>query len=145
MDERIRKVLVSLQGRCARREYCRAEMRQKALKALDGDEAAAVEVLDSLVEDGFVDDARYAGAFAREKAVLDGWGPVKIRYMLKAKGIGSADIDSALESIDAVAAAEKLDKLLAAKAKSLQGDPQARLKLIKYALSRGYNYDDIKV
>ena len=120
-------------------------MRQKALKALDGDEAAAVEVLDSLVEDGFVDDARYAGAFAREKAVLDGWGPVKIRYMLKAKGIGSADIDSALESIDAVAAAEKLDKLLAAKAKSLQGDPQARLKLIKYALSRGYNYDDIKV
>ena len=145
MDERIRKVLVSLQGRCARREYCRVEMRQKALKALDGDEAAAVEVLDSLVEDGFVDDARYAGAFAREKAVLDGWGPVKIRYMLKAKGIGSADIDSALESIDAVAAAEKLDKLLAAKAKSLQGDPQARLKLIKYALSRGYNYDDIKV
>ena len=118
MDERIRKVLVSLQGRCARREYCRAEMRQKALKALDGDEAAAVEVLDSLVEDGFVDDARYAGAFAREKAVLD---------------------------IDAVAAAEKLDKLLTAKAKSLQGDPQARLKLIKYALSRGYNYDDIKV
>ena len=145
MDERIRKVLVSLQGRCVRREYCRAEMRQKALKALDGDEAAAVEVLDSLVEDGFVDDARYAGAFAREKAVLDGWGPVKIRYMLKAKGIGSADIDSALESIDAVAAAEKLDKLLAAKAKSLQGDPHARLKLIKYALSRGYNYDDIKV
>ena len=145
MDERIRKVLVSLQGRCARREYCRAEMWQKALKALDGDEAAAVEVLDSLVEDGFVDDARYAGAFAREKAVLDGWGPVNIRYMLKAKGIGSADIDSALESIDAVAAAEKLDKLLASKAKSLQGDPQARLKLIKYALSRGYNYDDIKV
>ena len=134
-----------MQGRCARREYCRAEMRQKALKALDGDDAAAGEVLESLVADGFVDDARYAGAFAREKAVLDGWGPVKIRYMLKAKGIESADIDAALATIDADAAAVKLDKLLAAKARSLQGDPQARLKLIKYALSRGYNYDDIKV
>lgn len=145
MDERIKKVLVSLQGRCARREYCRAEMRQKALKALDGDDAAAGEVLESLVADGFVDDARYAGAFAREKAVLDGWGPVKIRYMLKAKGIESADIDAALATVDADTAAEKLDKLLAAKARSLQGDPQARLKLIKYALSRGYNYDDIKV
>ncbi|MCR5327036.1 MAG: RecX family transcriptional regulator [Bacteroidales bacterium] len=145
MDERLKKVLVSLQGRCARREYCRAEMRQKALKALDGDAAAAEEILESLVADGFVDDARYAGAFAREKAVLDGWGPVKIRYMLRGKGIEASDIDEALASIDAGAASEKLDKLLAAKAKSLQGDPQARLKLIKYALSRGYNYEDIKV
>ena len=145
MDERLKKVLVSLQGRCARREYCRAEMRQKALKALDGDAAAAEVVLESLVADGFVDDARYAGAFAREKAVLDGWGPVKIRYMLRGKGIEASDIDEALASIDAGAASEKLDKLLAAKAKSLQGDPQARLKLIKYALSRGYNYEDIKV
>jgi regulatory protein len=120
-------------------------MRQKALKALDGDAAAAEEILESLVVDGFVDDARYAGAFAREKAVLDGWGPVKIRYMLRGKGIEASDIDEALASIDAGAASEKLDKLLAAKAKSLQGDPQARLKLIKYALSRGYNYEDIKV
>lgn len=145
MDERLKKVLVSLQGRCARREYCRAEMRQKALKALDGDAAAAEEILESLVVDGFVDDARYAGAFAREKAVLDGWGPVKIRYMLRGKGIEASDIDEALASIDAGAASEKLGKLLAAKAKSLHGDPQARLKLIKYALSRGYNYEDIKV
>ena len=145
MDERIRKVLNSLQGRCARREYCRSEMRQKALKALDGDAAAAEEVLESLVADGYVDDARYAGAFAREKASLNGWGPVKIRFMLRAKGIEAAAIDEALSSIDTEAATEKLDKLLAAKAKSLEGDPQARLKLIKYALSRGYNYEDIKV
>lgn len=145
MDERTRKVLNSLQGRCARREYCRSEMRQKALKALDGDAAAAEEVLESLVADGFVDDARYAGAFAREKSSLNGWGPVKIRFMLKAKGIESSDIDEALSSIDAGAATVKLDKLLAAKAKSLEGDPQARLKLIKYALSRGYNYEDIKI
>ena len=145
MDERIRKVLNSLQGRCARREYCRSEMRQKALKALDGDAAAAEEVLESLVADGYVDDARYAGAFAREKASLNGWGPVKIRFMLRAKGIEAAAIDEALSSIDAEVATEKLDKLLAAKAKSLEGDPQARLKLIKYALSRGYNYEDIKV
>ena len=145
MDERIRKVLNSLQGRCARREYCRSEMRLKALKALDGDAAAAEEVLESLVADGYVDDARYAGAFAREKASLNGWGPVKIRFMLKANGIEAAAIDEALSSIDTEAASEKLDKLLAAKAKSLEGDPQARLKLIKYALSRGYNYEDIKV
>ncbi|MBO4671846.1 MAG: RecX family transcriptional regulator [Bacteroidales bacterium] len=145
MDERIKKVLVSLQGRCARREYCCSEMRQKALKALDGDAAAAQEVLDSLVADGYVDDVRYAGAFAREKAVLDGWGPVKIRYALRGKGIDSSAIDEALASIDGDAASEKLGKLLAAKAKSLEGDPQAKLKLIKYALSRGYNYEDIKL
>ena len=142
MDERIKKVLVSLQGRCARREYCTADIRRKAL---DGDAAAAQEVLDSLVADGYVDDVRYAGAFAREKAVLDGWGPVKIRYALRGKGIDAPAIDEALASIDGDAASEKLGKLLAAKAKSLEGDPQAKLKLIKYALSRGYNYEDIKL
>jgi len=37
-----------------------------------------------------------------------------------------------------------LAKLLEAKAKTLKGDPQGRLKLIKFALSRGYDYDVVK-
>ena len=40
--------------------------------------------------------------------------------------------------------ADKLEKLMAAKRKSLEGDPQIKLKLIKYALTRGYEYDEIQ-
>ena len=79
MDDKARKVLDSLQAQCARREYCVSDIRLKAVRKLDGDTQAAEEIVESLVADRFVSDLRYAGAFAREKASLSGWGPVKIR------------------------------------------------------------------
>ena len=144
MDEQAKKVLSSLQGQCSRREFCVADVSRKALKALDGDSGRAAEVIESLVDDGYVDDLRYATAFARDKAHLDGWGPIKIRYMLAAKGISRQTADAALEEVDQETAGRALDRLIAAKARSLEGDPQARLKLIKYALSRGYEYSEVQ-
>ena len=144
MNEQAGKVLSRLQAQCSKREYCSGDVLAKALKALDGNAALAGEVLDSLVADGFVSDARYASAFAREKAQLDGWGPIKIRHALALKGISREVADTALLEIDEPAADSRLERLMAAKAKLLQGDPQARLKLIRYALSRGYEYNQIQ-
>ena len=144
MNEQAGKVLSRLQAQCSKREYCSGDVLAKALKALDGNAALAGEVLDSLVADGFVSDARYASAFAREKAQLDGWGPIKIRHALALKGISREVADTALLEIDEPAADGRLERLMAAKAKLLQGDPQARLKLIRYALSRGYEYNQIQ-
>lgn len=137
------KVLPYLQNLCAKREYCRSEILKKAETALEGDRQAAQEILDSLVADRFVDDARYAAAFARERSSLTGWGPDKIRYSLLMKGISKADIAAALEEVDPEAAGARMEKLITAKCKSLQGDPFIKFKLIKYALSRGYRYDDV--
>ena len=144
MDEKAKKVLDSLEALCSKREYCRKDIMAKALKALEGDAALAGEVVESLVKERFVDDLRYAGAFAREKARLTGWGPVKIRFALRAKGIEQALIEEALDTVDIQAATGKLSKLLDAKAASLEGDPQKKFKLIKFALSRGYEYDQIR-
>ena len=137
------QVLPYLQNLCAKREYCSSEILKKAEKALEGDREAARQMLDTLVADRFVDDARYAAAYAREKSSLTGWGPDKIRYTLLMKGISKADISAALEEIDPEKAGARLEKLVAAKSKTLQGDPFIKFKLIKYALSRGYKYDDV--
>ena len=137
------QVLTYLQNLCAKRECCRSEVLKKAEKALEGDRAAAQEMLEALVADRYVDDARYAAAFAREKSSLTGWGPDKIRYALMMKGIPKPDIAAALEEIDPEKASERMEKLVAAKCKALQGDPYIKFKLIKYALSRGYRYDDV--
>lgn len=142
MDEAVVKVTDRLRGLCSRREYCVDDIRQKALKALEGDEAAAAQVVETLVKDKYVDDLRYASAFARDKASIQGWGEVKIRYMLSAKRISREVIDQALAEIDADRASSKLQKLLETKHKSLREDPQCRLKLLRYALGRGYSYDD---
>jgi regulatory protein len=138
------KCLSRLQKLCSKAEYCEADIYRKALKALDGDAQAAAKVLASLKEDRYVDNARYAAAFARDKANFQGWGPVKIRFQLRAKGVSEADITQALQEIEPAKAEEKMEKVLAAKAKTLQGDPQFRLKLLKFGLTRGYDYDDVE-
>jgi regulatory protein len=138
------RCLNRLQKLCSKAEYCRADVYRKALKDLEGDAEAADRVVEQLVEDRYVDDARYASAYAREKASLQGWGPVKIRFQLRAKGISDPVISLALEEVEPDRAADKLERLLAAKARTLQGDPQFRLKLIKFGLSRGYEYEAVE-
>lgn len=138
------RALSRLQKLCAKAEYCRADVYRKVLKALDGDAVEAARLADSLVEERYVDDARYAAAFAREKASLQGWGPLKIRFQLRSKGISDEVITAALEEVEPARAADKLERLLSNKARTLQGDPQFRLKLIKFGLSRGYEYDAVE-
>ena len=133
-----------LRASCSRREYCSSEVMKKALKLLDGNQDGAGKVLAMLMEEGYVDDARYAGAFCRDKASLAGWGEVKIRYMLRAKGLSQSTIDQALEEVDVEKASDRLERLLSTKLRSLKkDDPQIRLKLIRYALGRGYSYDRV--
>lgn len=144
MDDRQKKVLERLQSQCARREYCRSDVMSRALKLLEGDRDAAAELVEALSNEKYIDDLRYASAFAREKASLSGWGAVKIRFMLSAKRIGLDVIDSALAEVDAGAAENRLRTVIEAKYRTLADDPQCRLKLIRFALSRGYEYDAVK-
>ena len=142
--ENLSTAIGRLQNACARREYCSSDVLNKALKILEGDRDAAAKVLAKLLEDGYVDDMRYARAYCRDKASLAGWGETKIRYMLKAKGLSRDVIDNAIEEIDEDRAAERLEKLLSAKLRSLKKDDrQIRLKLIRYAMGRGYSYEAV--
>lgn len=139
----INKILDNLRRQCSRREYCRSDVFKKAEKALDGDREAAQKVVDTLVEERYVDDLRYASAFARDKSSIAGWGAVKIRYMLSAKGIDKEIISQALEDIDRTKADNRLEKLLENKRRTLKEDPQWKLKLLRFAMGRGYSYDQV--
>ena len=81
---------------CSRREYCRSDILKKAMSSLDGNKELAQKILDVLVSERYVDDRRYAAAYAREKAMISGWGETKIRYMLSAKRIDRSIVDQAL-------------------------------------------------
>ena len=137
------KTLNNLRRQCSRREYCCSDVLKKALKSLDGDMEKARQVLDILVREKYVDDLRYAEAFARDKSSIAGWGEMKIRYMLSAKGIDRDVISGALEEIDAGKADDRLKKLIENKYRSLKDDPQWKMKLLRFALGRGYPYDEV--
>ena len=137
------KVADKMRRLCSRREYCVSDIRKKLMVHLDGNAAEVGEILEHLISDKYVDDLRYACAYARDKASISGWGATKIRYMLSAKGISSDVMSQALEEIDASKAQVRLDKLLENKFKSLKDDPQCKLKMLRFGLGRGYAYEDV--
>lgn len=136
------KVADRMRGLCSRREYCRQDIMKKVLAALDGDAEEAGKIVGRLVEERYIDDGRFASAFARDKSSISGWGETKIRYMLSARGIDRETINAALQEIDSGKAADRLEKLLANKVRSLKDDPQRKLKLLRFAMGRGYQYDE---
>ena len=128
---------------CSRREYCRADIMKKAMSALDGDREKAEKVIEILVAEKYIDELRYASAFARDKSSKSGWGETKIRYMLSSKGVPREVIDKALEEIDESKAMTRLEKLMENKYRSLKDDPQCRLKMLRFGLGRGYGYEEV--
>lgn len=143
-EELYGKILSRLQSQCARREYCVNDIKAKVMKSFDGDTNLAERAVASLVADKFVDNMRYAAAFAREKSSLSGWGRQKIAFALRSKGIDRETIEAALDEIDGEAACRKMESVIAAKYRTLAEDPACRLKLLRFALSRGYSYDDVR-
>lgn len=141
MDMEYSKILNSLQRQCVKREYCQYDIFGKALKAFEGDRDLAQRAVAALAADKFVDDSRYAAAFAREKSRLNGWGPAKISFALKMKGISRAAISAALDEVDPDEARKKMHSVMEVKCKALEGDPEKKLKLLKFGLARGYGYD----
>lgn len=137
------KALDKMRRLCSRREYCVSDIRTKLMKELEGDAQKVETALNKLIEERYVDDMRYATAYARDKASISGWGATKIRYMLSAKGVAKDVISEALNEVDESKAASRLEKLLEHKYKSLKDDPQWKIKLLRFALGRGYSYDEV--
>lgn len=91
-------------------------------------------------KEGFVDDERYARAFARGKFHNLKWGKVKIAVELKARGLSSPLIQTALEEIPEEEYKALVEKEMHKKMASLiTKDPWSlRAALLRFAASRGY-------
>ena len=138
------KLLSRMMRLCSLSEHCRADIAARLAKAQT---PHAEEILEILCKAGYIDDARYARAFARDKSSLEGWGSAKIKLTLLRKGISAEDADEALKEIDREAADNKLHSLVAAKWRALSKETEPakkQAKLYRYALGRGYCYDEIR-
>ena len=67
-----------------------------------------------------------------------------ITRALMAKGVSREIALSALSEIDSERSDERMETLLRNKYHSLKDDPQAKLKLLRFALGRGYTYDQVR-
>ena len=138
------QALAALMRLCARAEKSQEDAR-RLMRGWGLAERDAEGVLAKLVGDRFIDDARYAGAFVREKLRLSGWGEYKIRTALQRKRIDRALIDAALAEADRSGMDERLRRQLERKARTAKYTTQYELKtkLIRYGLSLGYDYETV--
>lgn len=137
------EALARLEQLCARSEQCSHEVMQKMLRwGIAADERG--RILDRLVERRFVDDSRYASAYAREKFLFSRWGRRKIKLGLVAKRIARPLIDEAVaEATQSDAYIETLRRLMLTKMRGMEvplGREDA-LKLCRFAMQRGFEWD----
>lgn len=126
-------------SRCAVKEYCCAEIATKLQqKGATPDEIDAL--LERLVHEKYIDEARYAQAFVSDKFRFDHWGRVKISHALRQKGIADSLIREALSAIDEEEYLEALKDFIQSKRRTTKGDtPYAvNQKIARAAITRGF-------
>jgi len=127
---------------CSRQERCAFDIRKKLVNwELTEDEVD--EAMNWLKTEKFIDDSRYAGYYVRDKFQFNGWGRIKIRYQLRAKGVVSSVIDEALETLNEEIYKEKLAELLHSKNRQIKNKDiwQTKAALARFAQSRGFEPD----
>lgn len=139
------EALRKLAALCAKGEHCTGEMLTK-MERWGLDEGQQASVMAKLVEGKYVDDERFCRLFIHDKMKFDKWGRRKIEQALWQKRIDPALIKATLDDIDDAEYIAILHPLLQAKQKSIkaQSDYERNMKLIHYALGRGFTFDIIR-
>ena len=127
---------------CGYQERCHYEVKQK-LYDLGVRRADHDEIIATLIEEGYLNEERFAIAFAGGKFRLKQWGRVKIRYELKQKQVSEYSIKKALKQIVEEDYMECLRKLAEEKYAELKGQQYLvrKKKTIDYLIGRGYEFD----
>lgn len=91
-----------------------------------------------LLEQGYLDDARYARRFAEDRRTLDAWGADRIEQRLLSVGVGRAEIAAALAAQDAEHELGAAIELLRRKVRVPPADDRAREKALAMLVRKGY-------
>ena len=124
---------------CAYQERSHDEVRDKLL-SLGQRSDTAEELISKLIVDGFVNEERFAKAFAGGKFRIKHWGRLKIEQALKAHDISSKCIAIGLREIDEDDYRATIKKLIQKKSDSLTEDNLYRRRdlISKYVNAKGF-------
>ena len=137
--------LQRLTALCASAEHCEYEMMVK-MRKWEVEESDRERIMAYLRQAKFVDDERYAHAFVSDKVRYNKWGRRKVEQGLWAKHISEDIRQRVLNEVDDSQYKLVLTDLLKSKRRSIKAADgyEMNRKLIKYALSRGFDYSIIK-
>jgi regulatory protein len=144
MEHKAQRVLEKCMAICSRGEKCISDIQLK-LDKWDVQAADSKKIIDKLIAEKFIDEERFVRFFVRDKLRINRWGRIKIAFMLKGKGISQRAVADALAQIEDEEYSRILEDLLIHKKKSIKASKPYELKskLVRFAQSRGFEYDAI--
>ncbi|NLU94342.1 regulatory protein RecX [Chitinophaga sp. Ak27] len=137
--------ILKLRQFCAYQERSHQETRYKCLElGLRGEEVE--EAIAELVAENFLNEERFARAYAGGKFRIKQWGRKKIQMELKQKQVSAYCIKKGMEEIDPDDYAAVLLKLADKKYQSLRNETamKRRYKTMQYLLQRGFESELIQ-
>ena len=139
------EALITLTALCASGEHCSQEMLDKMTRWQLPEEEQA-RVMEYLVKNNYIDEERFTHAFVMDKIRYNKWGRRKIEQALWQKRIPKDIQTKILDEIDENEYLNVLRPLLKSKRRSIKAknDYELNMKLIKFALSRGFTFELIR-
>jgi regulatory protein len=134
------KALQKLKHYCGYQERSHAEVRQK-LYAMGLFKKESEEVLSDLIQEGYLNEERFAIQFASGKFRIKAWGKQKILHGLKQKGVSPYVLLKALDSIDQTEYLKSFARQADKKWLSLKSEKNIFVKKTKwrnYLLQKGF-------
>ncbi len=123
---------------CAYRERTQQEVRDK-LYDLGLHREEVEEVLTELISEGYVNEERFAKAYAGGKFRLKKWGRNKIIHELERRHITSYCIDKAMEEIPEEDYLQVLRELIDKKLAQTHGNPYiVKNKVARFMIGKGF-------
>ena len=124
---------------CAYQERCHKDVEEK-LKKLKADEDMSNEIISELIKENYLNEERFAIAYARGKHRINKWGRNKIKRELKQRDISTYLINKSLEEIIETEYLSTLRHLLEEKNKTIKAKNifERKKKLFSYAYGKGY-------
>lgn len=133
------QALQKLKHYCGYQERCHSDVKEKLFQ-LGVRRSYYDEIIATLIEENYLNEERFALAFARGKFRMNQWGRVKIKAELKNKKISDYCINKAMKEISENEYLQLLKKLAEKKYASLKNEQYLvrKRKTTDYLLQKGF-------
>jgi regulatory protein len=134
------EALQKLENYCAYQERSPKEVWDKlsdlGIQGQDADQIWAV-----LVQDGYVNERRFAESYARGKFRNNHWGRIRIRQALRMRAISAENVKAGLDAIDETEYTTVLSQLLEKKLRHYANEDKYRDKAAASLIRAGFEPD----
>jgi len=139
-------ILQKIRHYCSYQERYISEVEQK-LKELTIQRKKIPGIINQLQKEGYLDEERFAKAFAGGKFRLNKWGRYRIEYEMKVRGIPELMIQEGMAEIDEAEYLQTLKELMIHKFDEIKTEKNVNIreKIINFAFGKGYEMELILV